>query len=155
MKSSSTLDKLYTKKLRHPPEHETQTVYKQYRNIFNSVKRKARQNHFANQLNNYRNDIKKTWEILRPLFGKATDKTSLPSSIKIQDKTITDPENISNEFCKYFTKIGRHIQTNISNGNSHSTDYLVNRVTGSLYLSPTCESEIVDIINSLKPKKGR
>ncbi len=35
LKSSFTLDRLYKRKLKHPPDHEMHVRYKEYRNLFN------------------------------------------------------------------------------------------------------------------------
>ncbi len=85
------------------------------------------------------------------MVSKATDKTSLPSSFKIQDITITDPDNMNsvNTLQIYEGTFRQYIKckspTNRLPGKQS------NRITVS---SPTCASEIPDI-NSLNHKKVR
>ncbi len=59
LKSSDTLDKLYMRKLKYPPEHENHTRYKKYRNLFNTIKRKMKQSHYSTLLETYKSDIKR------------------------------------------------------------------------------------------------
>ncbi len=70
LKSSKTLDKLYKKKLRQPLKHPSYKQYKEYRNLLNALKRTAKEDYYSNLLNNYKQDIKQTWKVLRPLIGK-------------------------------------------------------------------------------------
>ena len=72
--SSKVLGKLYTKKGNKPPDYEVTMKHKKYRNLFNSIKKKAREAHYSNLLTEAKNDIKKTWQILRPLIGKQQQK---------------------------------------------------------------------------------
>ncbi len=58
MKSSCTLDKLYKKKLTHPPGHATHLKYKEYRNKFNTLKRICKQLYYGEILNEYKNNLK-------------------------------------------------------------------------------------------------
>ena len=60
LKSSKTLDKLYKKKLRQLQEHISHKQYKEYRNLYNTLKRAAKEDHYASLLNNYKHDIKQT-----------------------------------------------------------------------------------------------
>ncbi len=70
MKSSYTLDKLYKKKLKHPPEHITHMKNKEYRNKFNMTKRICKQLYYGEILTEYKNNTKELWKHLRPIIGK-------------------------------------------------------------------------------------
>ncbi len=58
--SSKILGKLYRKKGNNPPDHEATIKYKKYRNLFNSIKKTAREAHYSNLLTEAKNDINKT-----------------------------------------------------------------------------------------------
>ena len=102
LKSSKTLDKLYKKKLRQPQEHFSHKQYKEYRNLYYTLKRRAKEEYYASLLNNYKHDIKQTWKVLRPLIGKQSDKMSVVDKFLVNDQVIMEPNEISNKFCDFF-----------------------------------------------------
>ncbi len=66
-KSSHTLNKLFRKKTQNTPDHDSQSEYKRYRNLYNELKRKARKSYYCGMFNMFKNDVKNTWKTLRPL----------------------------------------------------------------------------------------
>ena len=57
-KSSKTKQKLYKKYLKRRT-NETETVYKLYKNLFESIKRRSEQNYYSEKLLRFKNDPKK------------------------------------------------------------------------------------------------
>ena len=57
-KSSKTKQKLYKKYLKRRT-NETETAYKLYKNLFESIKRRSEQNYFSEKLLRFKNDPKK------------------------------------------------------------------------------------------------
>ena len=64
LKSSKTRDKLYRKSLGKAKDNMAYTNFIKYRNCFNRLKRIAKQTYYANQLSEYRNDLKKSGKFL-------------------------------------------------------------------------------------------
>ena len=109
LKSSKRLTKLYRRK------HELTIQYTTYRNLFNNIKKKAREQYYDSLLKEAKNDIKKTWKILRPLVGKQRQKEPILNDFLINNNTVTDSSAIANEFSKFFANVGKDLQNNISN----------------------------------------
>ena len=57
-KSSKTKQKLYKKYLKSRT-NETETAYKLYKNLFESIKRRSEQNYYSEKLLRFKNDPKK------------------------------------------------------------------------------------------------
>ena len=57
-KSSKTKQKLYKKYLKRRT-NETETAYKLYKNLFESIKRRSEQNYYSEKLLRFKNDPKK------------------------------------------------------------------------------------------------
>ena len=57
-KSSKTKQKLYKKYLKRRT-NETETAYKLYKNLFESIKRRSEQNNYSEKLLRFKNDPKK------------------------------------------------------------------------------------------------
>ena len=57
-KSSKTKQKLYKKYLKRRT-NETETAYKLYKNLFESIRRRSEQNYYSEKLLRFKNDPKK------------------------------------------------------------------------------------------------
>ncbi len=108
MKSSKTLDKLYKRKLRLPPDDDGHRRYKEYRNIYNRTERLSKQTYFADRLEQYKGNIKRTWQVLRPLHGKFSDKSNVYQEVFVEYRFISEPRVIADKFCQYFTSVGHN-----------------------------------------------
>ena len=79
----------------------------------------------------YKNDIKQTWSVIKDTLQKKLH--SAPSNkFILNNVTITDPDEIANEFNRYFINIGRSLSDQIQSIHS-SQDYLpqINKPTSS------------------------
>ena len=56
-------------------------------------------------------DLRLTWKLLNEAINERKSKSPLPSSFNSEDRTITDPVEIANRVCKYFTNIGPSLAT--------------------------------------------
>ena len=65
--------------------------YKNYRRLFESVKRKSEKKVYSKQLTQLQGDAKKTWQITKEVIGKAR-KTQplLPSKIIVNNTEINE-----------------------------------------------------------------
>ena len=152
--SSKTLNRLFRKKLGKDKSHKSHQEFKKYRNIYNQLKRKTKKIYNHNLLYEHRHNIRKTWGVLNSLIGRINDKTSISETFKIDDKNVTDPTQIANEFCKFFTNIGMKYANNIPTSRFHHMHYMKEKQPQTMFLIPTDEIEISKIISSLKPKNS-
>ena len=65
-------------------------------------------------------------------------------------REITDPKAISDGFNNYFVNIGPTLASKIPNNNISHRIFLPENLNFSLFLEPTDETEIKNIINKLK-----
>ena len=72
----------------------------------------------------------------------------MPSSFESEGKTITDPVQIADKFCKYFTNIGPNLARAIRDVNSSFSSFLGNVNHPPITLKPTnpCELESICIM---------
>ena len=98
----------------------------------------------------YKNDIKQTWSVIKDTLQrkrqcKPTEKFSLNNRI------ITDLDDIANAFNAYFVSIGRSLSDQI-HSEASSQDYLLehNKPNVNFNLIPVNETYIENIINKLK-----
>ena len=79
--------------------------YAKYRNLFNNLKKSAKQFQYCQLLTTYRNDIRKTWGVINALIGRSNDKSSISETLKINNQDTTDHRDIAEGFCDLFLQI--------------------------------------------------
>ena len=78
-----------------------------------------------------------------------------PSSITENNKTITNPIELSNNFNKYFTSVAETtLKERKYEGNKHHSEYLNDPLAATFSCYECDQLEIINIINSLNPRKS-
>ena len=75
--SSKTLDQIYKLKMKKPRTDPSHANYIIYRNYLNRLKRSTKRQYFSDQLNIYKTNIRKTWQILNDIVGKNNNKSCI------------------------------------------------------------------------------
>ena len=65
----------------------------------------------------------------------------------------TNPIEIVDKFNSYFTSIGPDLASKISISQTHISTFMKQRNSNSMFLSPTCAEEVVNIVKLLKNKR--
>ena len=130
--------------------------YKEYKKIFDKVKRHMRIDYYKNKCLEFRNNSKKLWNMINKISGKNNDKTSIIDYIKVNNIEYYDSVGITNNLCKYFANIGENLSSKIPKSNKSINEYLakIKRNEKSLFLRPTSEQEINKIIEKLPNKNS-
>ena len=135
-----------------PKAHPKHVVYVTYRNTFNKLKRIAKYSYYQEKLENFKNDIRKTWSILNSVTNRRNNKTEIPDIFKINSKSVSDPNQIANGFCDFFANVGCQLSNKIPQGRYLISNYLKNKVQHNFFLVPTDPHEIQIVINNLNNK---
>jgi len=144
LKSSKHLAKLYRKTLQQPSNTDVLHKYKHYRNVYNKIKRTAKQDFFKGELDKHKHNIKKTWQVINKLINKTNDKLSILDSFSAEPKTVVK------NFSEYFANVGPNLANKIPTGKYTPQHYLSGSHPNSFYMAPTDEEEIMRTISSLK-----
>ena len=112
-KSSKRKQKLYIKFLKSKnPEDEL--IYKNYKNLFEKLREKSKQNYCSKLLEKHKDNGKQRWQILKEITGKVQKKNqSLPTTLKTENRIISDKNAIAEEFDAFFTNIGQNLANKI------------------------------------------
>ena len=97
--------KLYIKfvKSKNP---EDELIYKNYKNLFEKLRKKSKQNYYSNLLEKHKDNAKQRWQILKEITGKVQKKNqSLPTTLETENRIISDKNAIAEEFNTFFTNI--------------------------------------------------
>ena len=126
--------------------------YKTYRTTLRKSIRQAKRMYYTRTFNMYKNDIKKTWSIIKDsLNNDSNNKT--PFEFIVGNESISDPDIIANKFNEYFINIGRSLSEGITPVHSYR-DYLSNKPNKRFNFNAVNEKGVMDIINRLKNKSS-
>ena len=151
-KSSNKLKRLFDKKKGRSSDHPFVIKFKSYRNLFNKIKKRAKQEHYKTVFTNYHKDIKNTWRQINLLLGKSKNKNNCSPYFKIGDRVIYDKKEIGNEFCKYLSSVGSDLADKITPPGTDYKSYLNGNYTNSFYLCPTDADEVEKVVFNIKTK---
>ena len=70
--------------------------YKSYRNRVTSKIRNAQLQYHSNEFDIVKNDVSKSWNVLRMIIGLGTTKRNSKTSFIINDDIVSDSDNIAN-----------------------------------------------------------
>ena len=73
---------------------------------------------------------------------------------KIDNQEISNLSVIANKFCSYFTNIGRNLAENIQQSTISNLTSLSGCYQSSIYIDPTTQSEIIEIVMSFESNKA-
>ena len=105
LRSSLNKEKMYIKVMDKPKDNQQHIAYIKYRNLFFKLKRITKSNYYSKQIEDNKNDMKNTWNIMKAAMNKLNDKTNVPQIINYQNETLTEENQISNAFCKFFSEV--------------------------------------------------
>ena len=124
--------------------------YKLYKNKLITILRQAEKKYYSDKLNKVQGNMHKTWTVLNEIIGKKRDHKTI-EQLEINNKTIVNKQLIADKFNDFFVNIGPSLADKIPIGTKTVSNYLSeNSNTDSIFLSPTTEVEIRNIIHDLK-----
>ena len=153
LKSAKTKSKLHRRKLNNPTM-ENYTNYKLFCINFQRIKRQAKFQYYREYLLQNKNDIKKTWSLLKSLVSNGAVSSTLPSEFVADNLVITHPCKIANAFNAFFAKIGNNTSETVPLP-QHNFSYYLNKDTSSpvtFFMEPVLPEDLINVCKSLKPK---
>lgn len=147
-KKKNVLYRNYIKK-RSP---QTEAKYKTYKNKLTTVLRKCKKEYYQTLLEKNKNNIKGIWSVLNGLFRKNSKTTCTTEHYICNGETISNMNEVVNEFNNYFVNIGPELARKIVATGSTLKPTPV--CANSFFLKPVDENEIVKIVSKFKNKRS-
>ena len=135
-------------------KQELYSCFKKYRNMLVTLIRKSKENYFSKYFSDNVKNLRQTWKGIRNIIEMKKNTDSSPTSIIKDGKSVTDPSEIASLFNSYFSSIGETLQGKIHTSHIHFSKYLKNPNMHSLFLSPTNNVEVMNLISSFKNGKA-
>ena len=132
------------------PTSTREIGYRNYKTKLSSTLRAAKRNYFEKKFEECKSNMKSTWRPLNEIINKRKSRNSMQSSFVIDNKEITDPMEIANHFCEFFTNIGPSLAKMIPPSTSSFHSFLSGSFINSIFLEPITEHEISEICASFR-----
>ena len=149
LKSVRKKNILYKRFLNNPTSR-SEFLYKCYKNKLNHTIRVAKRLYYGKKIEEAKSNIKNTWRLLNEILNRKSKKQLLPSIFNIGEQELSDPTQIAEQFCKYFTNIGPSLASNIPVSQKSPHSFLSGNFVNSLFFEEVSEQEIVNICCSLR-----
>ena len=142
--------KLFKKYLNNPTD-ANEAIFKRFRNKANEIIKKAEALYYRKQLSEHKNSSKALWNTFGNILNSKKIKHKKIGTINSNGTKLTDPQSISETLNNFFSEVGGKLANKFSsNNNSDFKKYLGTPVPESMLLTNTSQTEILEIIKSLK-----
>ena len=153
LKSRRTKLKL-SNKARLNPTHENVHKYNIYRNIYNSLIKKAKRFQCNHEILAANGDSKKIWNIINKNLNIKKQSKSI-GPILVNDNLVSDEKEMANCFNTHFSNIGKDVVKEIPQSSTHFSDYLPPPPRNSFFIGPVTRLDMMYTILSIKRKKSQ
>ena len=125
-----------------------------YNRIINRSKTYLKKRYYAEKFHQLKNNIKLTWRLINEVLGNNPNK-SISTKFNINDKCITDQQEIANHFNSFFASIGTKISQQIKTHDQiYHRQYLINRPVTTFHFHEITKQDVMCIISKLPNKKS-
>ena len=129
--------------------------YKTYRNSLSTFLKQSEKSYYNNYFRNNINNIKNTWKEIKSIISLKTKESQSPKIIlNNKSEFLINPNDIANQFNKFFCFVAPTIQSNIKPNFKSFDHYLNEPCKESFLISPRTKNEILEIISSLDYNKA-
>ena len=130
--------------------------YKAYRNQLQKILRKAKITYFREKCKEYKQDSCKLLKLIHAILNKTPHKGECIKAINKEGVPRYDPATITSELCKHFLSIGETFANRIPPPSKTVNEYMniIPQNDQSIFLNPTTETEIIELITDLIPKNS-
>ena len=104
---------MYDKVLKKPRDSPEFQNYKQYRNMYNKLRRKAKFQYYNELIQETKPNSKEFWAIRNKLTGKVMNKKEITDEILVNGMKETNKQLISNAFAKHYSEVGKLLANKI------------------------------------------
>ena len=118
--------------------------------MLGGIIRRAERQHYQDALLLHRNNLKKSWLLIKEIINKKRKTKSKPTKFTINGRETDDSNEIANSFNEYFTNIGPTLDRKIPTTRTNPIQYIKQKCTYNIFLAPCTEHEINKTIDNLK-----
>ena len=154
LKCTKKQKSLYSLHIKDKTNVEKLDKYRNYRNTLKKVLRANKRNYYITRCNEYRHNTRKLWALTNEIIKKERNKSNIIEALNVNGEVIRGPQKIANEFCNFFSNVGKNYANKVAQSTKELKAYLqaITRSKKSMFLEPVTTQEIDIIIRELKGK---
>lgn len=141
-------NKYYKMMKKYPSNNYIKNQFKKLQREVKYIIRLNKKEYISNKYKNAAGSIKQFWKVTNNLLGRDNKKDRAVCSLNIENRIITDPDEISNQLNKYFVEATEKLTKQLTSTTKDIT--LEFNTDMTMYLRPTTETEMERIIGQLK-----
>ena len=130
------------------PTPENKLTYSKFRNKLTTLMRTTERQYHEDQLELQKNDLRKSWKIIKEIIGKCNTHAKSNLEFNINGLSVNNNQIISDSFNDYFINVGIKLAEEIKD-TSNPLEY-VDNIQNSIFMPHITETEVKNIIQSLK-----
>ena len=124
-------------------KNQKQMLYKRYRSKIVDLLKITKEAYYEKYFQENRKNSRALWSrISEIIYSKESSKAIPPSSISVESKTISDPQNIAENLNNFFTSIGKNIHKKIFPTKKHFSNDLKDPIIDIFFISLTRPEEV-------------
>lgn len=140
-------------KVKNKPRSSAEWMrYANYRRCLVRLKNIARGEYVRKQIEMFKGDSRKIWNMINYLIKSRNDKSNIVSELVINGKLVNDQREICNHLNEHFATAGFRATKGCSNDENAHKRYLKNRVVEGILFNPCSETEIDKLVEQLPNK---
>jgi len=146
-------NQLYKNYLRTKTE-EAHAIFNQYKNRVLIELRAAKKLYYQELIKKNEGDSKRTWQILKEMIGKESNRPVPIKEIIVNDSVASDPFVIATGLNDFFSTVGDKLNETIPHNDTDPTSYINVDIPATCYLIPVTPATIVNILSEMKGSGG-
>ena len=96
-----------------------------------------------------KSNVKMSSRLLNEILNKKSSKQNLPIVFKSGNQELSDPAQIVEQFCRYFTNIGPSLGNNLPISEKSYCSFLSGNFVNSLIFEEISQQEVINLCSSL------
>ena len=122
---------------------------RKYRNLLTNVIRSARRDYYLKAFNSSKNNMKKTWRVIKTLLLQNSSQVSI-KSVLVGDNEVSGANEIADAFNNFFSNVAADLDNAIPESNLSPLESVTNNIQNSIFLTPVSDYECSSIISKVK-----
>ena len=134
-------------------KEQLKNSYKTLKNDITALTRQNKKEYYNQYFTENTNNLQKIWKGIKEIINIKSKNYCTPTCIIENNRTITDPREMTNSFNTYYTSVAEDILQKRNEGVNLHTD-LKNTVCNTFAIYECDRTEVENIISSLNPRKA-
>lgn len=151
-KSIITRDKMYRRCKQNPDNVTFKQQFITYRTYLNNLIKYTKISYYRTEIERNKHCTKSLWETVKNISCTGKKRSDIKAIIGDNNEAITDNLKMANHFNDFYAEVGERYASKIPKPNTPPPTR--SSCPRSMFLYPTSEVEVEDIIKSLPPKKA-